>query len=412
MLTVVELIRDGFAHHSIFSIGFLLVIGFILGKLCEKIKLPAITGYIIAGLITGDSLLGFIHPQSSPLLHTISEITLSFIALIIGGEFSFTKLKIYGKNVIFLTLFQMFSTFILVYIVLILLNLPSYAAMILGAIASATAPAATVVIVEKLKARGEFVDYLYGIVALDDAGAVILFSVVFALSSSMIAGSSVEITHSLLHAFKEISFSIIIGIASGFIVHYATIKKKLQSEIKLIALGIVFLATSIAISLNVSPLITNMTIGMILINLNKKNLRIFHMLEPITPPFYALFFAIAGTELNLAIFKDLNILTLGIAFIIARAIGKYSGIYIPSKIIKAPKDVKNYLGLSLLPQAGVAIGLIIFVQASPVIVNASQIVKDQIVMLVNIVLISVFINEIIGPPLSKFAIVKSLENKK
>jgi len=412
MSSFIVLIREGFAHHAVFGIGFLLINGYLLGKLSEKIKLPAITGYIFAGLLTGDIFLGFIHADSSALLQTLSEITLSFIALIIGGEFSFSKLKIYGKNVLILTIFQLFTAFTFTAAGLFLFKVPLYASLILGAIASATAPAATVVIVEKLKARGLFVDYLYGIVALDDAGAVILFSIVFALSGSMISGVETAVIHSILHALGEIIFSILIGLISGLLINFSVRKLKHESEIKIISLGFVFVSTSICISLNFSPLISNMAIGMILININKKNIRIFKMLEPITPPFYALFFAAAGTELSLSIFSDLRVLLLGLVFVFFRAIGKYLGIFIPAKIIKTPDYIKKYLGLSLLPQAGVAIGLVLFVQASPAVAAASNEVKDMIVILVNIVLISVFINEIIGPPLSKLAIVKSIEKSR
>lgn len=411
MFEIIKIIRESFAHHVVFSAGALLIVGYFLGQLCERVKLPTITGYIIAGIIIGESGLNFLHARNSEILHTISEITLSFIAVVIGGEFSFYKLKLYGKKIIFLTAFQMFATFIFVAIGLILLGLPLYASFILGAIAAATAPAATVVIVEKLKAKGKFVDYLYGIVALDDAGTVILFSIAFALSSGMISGKKISFTHSLTHAFLEIFISIFIGLISGFLIHLFTKNKKNYNEIKIISIGVLFLSTSISISLNLSPLIANMTIGMVLINLSKKNIRILTSLEPITPPLYAIFFAIAGSELNLKIFANLELLLIGFSFILLRFLGKYFGVFFASSIMKTDTDVKKYLGLSLLPQAGVAIGLILFVQASPIVQSSSPIIQETIVKMINIVLISVFVNELIGPPLTKFAVQKSLKRR-
>jgi hypothetical protein len=283
---------------------------------------------------------------------------------------------------------------------------------LLGAIAAATAPAATVVIVEKLKARGKFVDYLYGIVALDDAGTVIMFSLIFALSTALIAGEAIHIQHSLVHAFTEIFSSIMIGAVGGIAIHFSASQKRNLNEVKIITLGILFLTTSISISLELSPLIAHMVVGMLLINIRKKNVRILTSLEPLTSPLYAIFFAIAGAELSIEIFRDTSVIMAGLIFILARAFGKYFGVFIPCTVFKLEKNLRNFLGLALLPQAGVAIGLVLFVQASPIILNASPEVQNQISKMINIVLMSVFFNELVGPPLSKLAILKNLKRRR
>jgi len=411
MIKILEIIKFYFSHHIIFSAGLLLVFGYIFGQLSEKIKLPAITGYIFAGILVGGSGLKLIHHENLEILNILSEVTLSFIAVIIGGEFSFYKLRTYGKKIIILTFAQMFLTFFLVSFGLIFLGISSYVAFLLGAIGAATAPAATVVIVEKLKAKGEFVDYLYGIVALDDAGTVILFSVAFALSTSLISGSNTSFLNSTFHAFLDIFFSFIIGILGGIAIHFSTAKKRNMNEIKIITLGILFITTSISISLELSPLIANMTVGMLLVNLSKKNVRILFALQPLTAPLYAIFFAIAGTELSLEIFKDKSVILAGFLFIILRALGKYFGIYLSSIPLKIPPKVQKYLGLGLLPQAGVAIGLVLFVQASPIIKNASEAIQKEITVMINIVLMSVFFNELVGPILAKIAILKNLKRR-
>ena len=411
MIKILEIIKFYFSHHIIFSAGLLLVFGYIFGQLSEKIKLPAITGYIFAGILVGGSGLKLIHHENLEILNILSEVTLSFIAVIIGGEFSFFKLRTYGKKIIILTFAQMFLTFFLVSFGLIFLGISSYVAFLLGAIGAATAPAATVVIVEKLKAKGEFVDYLYGIVALDDAGTVILFSIAFALSTSLISGSNTSFLNSTFHAFLDIFFSFIIGILGGIAIHFSTAKKRNMNEIKIITLGILFITTSISISLELSPLIANMTVGMLLVNLSKKNVRILFALQPLTAPLYAIFFAIAGTELSLEIFKDKSVILAGFLFIILRALGKYFGIYLSSIPLKIPPKVQKYLGLGLLPQAGVAIGLVLFVQASPIIKNASEAIQKEITVMINIVLMSVFFNELVGPILAKIAILKNLKRR-
>lgn len=411
-MNIIELIESYFAHHVIFSAALMLLVGYLFGQIAERIKLPAITGYILAGVVIGTSGLRLIRAENMEMLYVLSELTLSFIAVIIGAEFSFHKLKLYGKNILILTLAQMLLTFLLVSFGLYLIGLPNYIAFILGAISAATAPAATVVIVEKLRAKGKFVDYLYGIVALDDAGTVILFSVAFAISAALMGQSELILSKALWHAFSEIICSIAIGVAAGLAIHFSTVKKRNMNEIKILALGFIFMSTSIAISLNLSPLIANMSLGMLLVNMSSKNVRIIFSFEPLTSVLYAIFFAIAGTELRFGVFKDPAIFVAGLVFITMRMLGKYGGIYLGSIPLKLDRNIRNYLGLSLIPQAGVAIGLVLFVQASPVAQNASPAVQADIAKMINIVLMAVFFNEIVGPPLSKLAILKNLKGRK
>ncbi len=405
------MIRDGFAHHIIFSAGLLLIMGYIMGQLSERIKLPAITGYIFAGIILGEAGINLIREENLSQLNILSEITLSFIAVIIGCEFSFSKLRAYGTKVVIITLTQMFLTFGLIAAGLLAWGLSPYVAFILGSIGAATAPAATVVIVEKLRAKGEFVDYLYGIVALDDAGTVVLFSVAFAISGAVISGTEINFWAGLLHAAKEIFISVLAGIISGTLIHFITHKIKNVGETKIITLGIIFISTSVCISLNLSPLISNMTVGLMLVNLSRKNIRILKALQPLTPPLYAIFFTIAGTELNLKIFTSSGALIAGLIFIFMRAVGKYGGVYASCGILKMPAKLRNWLGFALLPQAGVAIGLVLFVQGSPVVAAASPAIQLEITKMINVVLMSVFFNEIIGPPLAKIAILKNLRRR-
>ena len=402
------MLRDGFAHHLIFSVGLLLIIGYILGRLSEKIKLPSITGYIFAGILLGESGIDLIHHENLEQLNIISEITLSFIAVIIGCEFSLSKLRKYGKRVIILTLSQMLLAFSLISFGLIMAGLSEYIAFILGAIGAATDPAATAVIAESLKAKGEFIDYLHGTVALDDAGTVILFSIAFALAGSFISGHEVNLLHGIVHAAREILFSLLSGVIAGLIIHYSTRNKHNNVELKFITLGLIFLSTSICLSLHLSPLIANMALGMVLINMSQNNIRVLTALQPLTPPLYVIFFTIAGTELNLGIFTSGSALLAGLIFILMRFSGKYGGIWISGKLLNLSPRIRNWLGLALMPQAEVAIGLVIFVQGSSMVQDASPEVSFQITEMINIILMSVFVNELLGPPLAKMAIRKNL----
>ncbi|MBC8313019.1 MAG: cation:proton antiporter [Candidatus Cloacimonetes bacterium] len=400
------------SQHILFAIGILLISGYLLGKLAEKLKLPVITGYIVAGILLGESIGSVIELEMVKSLRPITEVALGLIALAIGGEFSRAKLKIIGKEVLIIAILQILITFVLVSLVMILLGFNFEFSLLLAAIATATAPAATVAVVQNLRARGKFIDYLYGLVALDDAGSVILFAVIFAFIGTMIAkvnGSSIAGGILIANALWEIILSLLVGVLGGYILHKATRKRQNKSEIMIISLGIVFLTIGIAHPLHISPLLTNIMIGATLVNLSPKNQRISRILGTLTPPIYAAFFTIAGTELQLGIFAKPEILFFGIAFVIVRMIGKYSGVYLGAISCKSDSNVKNYLGICMFPQAGIAIGLVLMIQASPILANASSQIQNLATNMINIIIFSVFVNELIGPPLTKWAIIKGAD---
>lgn len=408
-MAILEFIRVTFADHIIFSVSIILLIGYIFGQLAERINLPAITGYLIAGVILGVSGLQLLPPENIRMLDILSQVTLSFIAVIIGAEFSIQKLKLYGKEILILTICQMLLTFILVSFGLLFAGLPNYTAFVLGAISAATAPAATVVIIEKLKVKGKFVDYLYGIVALDDAGTVILFSIGFAISTSMMGQAEFVLSRVLCKAFYEIFMAMVIGSIAGLLIHLVTRRKRNMNEVKILALGFIFLSTALSLSLNLSPLIANMVLGLVLINLSPKHARIVLSFEPFTNILYAIFFTVAGIELQLKVFSDIGVFFAGIVYIVMRMLGKYFGVFFGGAALKTDKNIRNYLGVGLFPQAGVAIGLVLFVQGSPLIEGISAEMHLEVVKMINIVLMSVFVNEILGPPLAKFAILRSMK---
>ncbi|UCB45016.1 MAG: cation:proton antiporter [Spirochaetota bacterium] len=387
-----------FHQHAILSVGILLLVGYFLGKLFETIRLPAITGYILAGLVLGNSVTGIIDAQMGTSLSSITEIALGLIALTIGGEFSITKIKQTGLNILVLTLFEAIFAYIFVTSFLILFGVNTPIAFLLGAISAATAPAATVVIIKELRARGKFIDYLYGVVAFDDAMCVILFSITFALVSPALTGVAVkgEIFSSIL----ELALSLVIGITGGFLIHMLTIKKYRINEIMLISLSILFLVSSLSMIFHLSLLIANMAMGATIINLSPKNRRIFTIIEPLTPPIFALFFILAGTQLDISIFANGTVVMLGIIYIASRFMGKFSGITLAGTITKVPKKIRNFLGFCLFPQAGVAIGLALFIQTYQIASSS----LPELSIIVNIVLLSVFINELVGPIISKFGL--------
>ena len=414
-VTLLIELRDYLSRHGLSAAAFLLIFGCFLGKLARRFRLPEITGYIIAGLLIGDWGLGIVHREMGESLQIVTDVALGLIALTIGGEFALSKLKRMGGEVVIITAAQIVLTLGAVGIGLHVAGLPLHYSMLLGAVAAATAPAATVAVVQSLRAHGPFIDRLYGIVALDDAGAVIIFGVVFALVSGILgsadpgaAGASGGI---IIAAFREILFSLIIGAAAGWVIHALSRKRNHTGELMIIALGWIFLLIAASIVSHLSPLLSNMAAGCMIINLSPRNHRLFRNLEPLTPPIYALFFAIAGTELNPGVFTDRRVLLLGLVFILARAFGKVVGVWGGAVIAGSRSNVRRYLGVCMLPQAGVAIGLVLTIQASPLAAGLPPEQKDIILMMVNIILLSVFFNELTGPPLSRAAIVKALNEE-
>lgn len=405
-------LREMLNHHPLFTVGFLLIVGYFLGKLASGVKLPEITGFIVAGLLLGKTVTGVVSHEMGESLTIVTETTLGLIALTIGGEFFWGKLKRLSSAVMIIALVQLLVTFGLVGMGLWVFGMDLPFALLLGAIASATAPAATVAIVHSLRAHGLFVDYLYGIVALDDAGCVILFGMILAFASGMLNVGDVHGPGSLgmvFDAFKEVFLSLGIGVLSGFLLHITTRRTDIRTEILIISIGIIFLTTALSIVFHLSPLLTNMAAGALLINLSARNHRIFQVIEPMTPPIYALFFVVAGTELDPSIVLRREILVLGMLYIVFRAIGKYGGVFLACAMAGVSSKIKNYMGFCMLPQAGVAIGLVLFLETSPMIAALAPAQQSIVGDMVSIVLLSVFVNELIGPPLSRFAVIKGNE---
>ena len=409
-------LQDLLGAHPMFAAGLLLMVGYLIGKLAARVHLPEITGYILAGLMLGEGITGIFPGHMHASFQIVTEVALGLIALTIGAEFSAAKLKRIGKEAMVIALAQIVATFVLVAGGLLWMGLELPFAMLLGAIATATAPAATVAVVQSLRARGPFIDYLYGVVALDDAGCVILFGVVFALVSPLLhaGGEAVHAGGQVIHALMEVGMSLIFGVLSGVLLHRLTRGKEGQNEITILAVSMLFLTTALAIVLHLSPLLTNMAAGCALVNLSARNHRIFRVLEPLTPPVYALFFVIAGTELDLSVFANPRVLSLGMVYIVCRSVGKYGGVWGGCASMRLPIPIRDHLGWCMLPQAGVAIGLVLLIQASPVVTGLPLERAEVVTDMVNIVLLSVFINEMIGPPLSKYAIIRGngMENLK
>lgn len=382
----------------------LLLFGFLFGRLAKVVRLPRVTGYIIAGILLGPYLLKLFSENSLNQLDFIPQLALGIVALVIGAGLSFSLIKRLGLRLIIITLLQAIGAFFLVLIFLLLFNMPLGAALPLAAIATATAPAATVAIIREYRARGPLTETILAVVALDDAVAIILFGVILTFNIEHLSTFGQAALASLSASFLEIAIALAIGVSLGLLAHILIKITKEVTDTIIIILGIVLLGIGLASISHTSSLLTNMFLGLTLINISSKNTDIVANLEKLTPPIYVFFFVLAGAHLNLGIFATagLSMLLWGIIFVVSRIIGKLAGAYLGGVISGASPSIRKYLGLTLIPQAGVAIGL------SLLITKASGYYEFRSIIL-NITLIAVAFNEIVGPICTKYALFKAEE---
>jgi Kef-type K+ transport system membrane component KefB len=390
----------------IFAIALLLLIGYFGGRLARRIRLPEVTGYILMGILIGPSCFHLIPEQIlEEELDPLVDIALGIIAFSIGGSLTIPKLKRFGKSIIWITLLQSTGAFLLVtisitFLIPLMLKLDNLSfhntfpfALVLGAIASATAPAATVAVINELKSKGSFTTTLLAVIALDDAVAIALFGISSSIASSLMG--EMRIYKVVLTPLIEIVGSLGLGLSLGFLLRYISRLLKTDHGFLIVSLGMVCLTSGTAMLFKISFLLANMALGFMIANGGRRDQRFIQILDRFSPPLYAIFFALAGTYLRT---KTLFIVGfLGVVFICARIVGKLGGAFLGGCISRASSGVKKYLGLTLLPQAGVAVGLVLIAHENP----AFKMYGDT---MINIVLASVVVNELIGPPLTSFAI--------
>ena len=421
---------------SIFAyIAVLLLVALLSTRLMALIKLPNVTGYIITGIIMGPFLFGVLFNNFSyenikdgiiygfvDKIGWVSSVALGFIAFSIGTSFKTSTLKALGKRVIVITALEALGASLLVIVVLLAAHFifPQYVtlqlALTLAAIASATAPAATLMVIKQYRAHGPLVDTLLPVVALDDAAALILFAILFQLASAL-AGGSLSIYSILIKPLLEILISLGVGAVLGFIVSFASRFFKSRNN-RLIwnifsvfaALGFYYLFKSPAMGgFELSSLLTCMMAGMIYTNFARESGRTLDVQDRFTSPIYMMFFVISGASLDLTIFFNgdgLMVVLIALTYIIFRVIGKWSGAYLGASITRCEPQVKKYLGFALVPQAGVAIGL--STTAYKLFSNNPETAKTGALILA-IILTSTLIYELVGPMVAKFALTKAHE---
>ncbi len=403
------------------TLSIALLSGLLLSRLAKILKLPAVTAYLVAGILVGPyclgalkiSGLGFTSKEDIEAVSILADVALGFIAFSIGNEFRLPQLKKIGKQATIVGIFQAVVTTIVVDVALLLLHLAMpdklslSAALVLGAIASATAPAATLMVVKQYKAKGPVTDILLPVVALDDAVGLILFAVSFGVAKAIKVGAT-SIVAILVEPLLEIVLSIGLGAAMGFA--FSFFEQFFHSRSKRLAVSVGFVILTIGLSMlkfniggvhiGFSSLLVCMMLGTIFCNICDFSEELMDRVDRWTAPLFVLFFVISGAELELSVFTDLMIVVIGLVYILSRSAGKYSGAYVSSKMAGCEENIVKYLGITLLPQAGVALGM------ANMAINSVELGAEGM-LIANITLFAVLIYELVGPALTKMALLKA-----
>lgn len=412
---------------TLLCLAIALIAGLVLSRIVKLVKLPAVTGYLVAGVLIGPYCigalgnvlgidgLGFVSMEAVESFSIICEVALGFIAFSMGTEFRLEEIKHIGKKATVIAILQAITATIFVDVALIAMHflmpdkLPIEAAIILGSVATATAPAATLMVVKQYKAKGPVTDMLLPVVALDDAVGLVVFSISFGVAKTLSSGE-LDVISVIFNPIIEVVLSVGVGSLLGYL--FNLIEKCFKSNSKRLILAITFVLFAVALSsieiklgritIGFSSLLVCMMLGTLFCNLCKEFDEIMEKTDKWTSPLLLLFFVISGAELELSVFTDWMIVLVGIVYVVVRALGKYFGAKASSSLMKCEPVINKYLGITLFPQAGVALGMSLTVIADGTLGASGELVR-------NITLFAVLIYELVGPMLTKIALTKAGE---
>ena len=411
--------------NTLLSVSVALLTGLLMTRLFKPLKLPDVTAYLIAGVLIGPYCigrlsiggLGFDSMDAVHALGLVSDVALGFIAFSIGSEFRLEELKKTGKQAFVIGVVQALVATLVVDLALLAvhfimpdkLSVPQL--LVLGAIATATAPAATLMVVRQYKAKGPLTKLLLPIVALDDAVGLIVFAVSFGIAKTILSGD-VDMVSILVNPLVEIVCSLVLGAVMGAVL--TLLEKMFHSNTNRLNMTIafVFLTASLSmldfhigpVHISFSSLLVCMMLGTVFCNICPLSHDLMERSDKWTSPLLALFFVISGAELELGVFADIAIVGIGVVYILFRCVGKYFGAYISAVATKCEPQICKYLGITLFPQAGVALGMCGIVASSTDFGNQGALIR-------NITLFAVLIYELVGPLMTRQALTKAGEIK-
>ena len=383
--------------NTLLVIGIAMMAGLAVSRGARMIKLPNVTAFLVAGLIIGPCVAGLISREQLQSMNVISEAALGFIAYAIGGEFKLTYLKKIGKAPLTITIFQGLATAFCVDAGLIALGFEAPVSLLLGAIALATAPAATLMVVRQYRADGPVTRMLLPVVAMDDALGLMVFSVSASVAEGLLGGEMTfqsMVLSPLIEIVGSLALGSFLGLALGFCSRFfASRGNKLALTIALVLAGV-----GLCDLWGLSSLLVCMMIGAVMVNVSQQHEVLMEQCDRFTPPLFLLFFVLSGAELDLSVLPAVGLM--GVSYLLLRSLGKWGGTMLGAVCVKADDNVRKYLGLTLLPQAGVAIGM-------------SQLVAGRFPALAGsvntVVLAGVLVFELVGPIITKIALTKAGE---
>jgi len=386
-------------------LGLAMAAGLLSTRLMKLLNLPNVTGYLIIGLLLGPFVGHLFSEQAISDFSILSDIALGFIAFSIGCEFKLSSLKKIGGKVVIITLFQALLTAVVVALAVFAFSRDVALSLTLGAIATATAPAATLMVVRQYKAKGPVVDTLLPVVAFDDAIGLIVFSVLLSISKIVATNSSLTAEAILLAPLVEIFLSLAIGAALGTLL--ALVMRFFKSRANRLTLMITTVFLGVGLTklfafidwYSLSSLLLCMMIGAVFANMRSDSNLVVEGVDRWTPPLFMFFFILSGAELDVRVIVTVGLI--GVVYIVARSVGKYFGAYLGALSTKSDKNIRHYLGFALLPQAGVAIGMAKVV--------SEEMPSDIGVKIVTVVLCSVLFFELVGPIITKLALMRAGE---
>lgn len=396
------------------GMALLLTAGLIFAKICQLIKLPSVTGFILAGLALGPSCFGIISMESvGNRLDHFTQIALMLIAFGIGEHIELRRLTGIARDVGYISIVQALGAFLFVAVGVYLTawliagssvnHLDTFIlSVLLGAVAVATAPAAILHVVREMGARGPLTSTLMAVVAVDDGIAIMIFGMTISIAHQLIIPGDVSLAMAVYGCVSEILFSLVIGVATGLLIDIVLNKLHNRGEMLTAGLALLLLCGETTRYFHLSPLLAGMAAGFIIVNRAERDVRLFRALNAFEPPIYVLFFTLAGLHLDLSALKLAG--WIGIVYFVTRVLGKYYGTWLGGKMSGATSTVRNYLGLALVPQAGVAIGLVIMI-------NSDQGLSSWSTIITPVVLAGVVFSELSGPLFARYTIEKAGEGE-
>ena len=381
------------------KLGLMIIFGIIGGKISRRFSLPNVTGYIVAGLFLGPSFFNVLNEANQPMVDFVNEFALGIIAFSIGSEFRLADLKKLGKDVFVITVCEVFGVLLVVFSVMYFLLDKSFVfSIIIASMSAATAPAGTMMVIRQFRAYGPLTKTILPVAALDDVLGIITFGISLSLAKFSIGDKTTSVPMMILSPLIEIGLSFLLGLVLGLVFTYLIKRVKSKEDTLSAIITVILLSTGLANYLGLSPLLVNMMVGGVLVNYHNNSKQVFGNINEFAPPINLLFFTFAGAKLDLSVLFSIG--ALGIFYALSRAIGKIAGASIGAKIVKAEETVVKWLGLALLSQGGISIGL------SMIVARELSGFADEII---TVILFSVLVFEILGPILAKVSITKAGE---